>query len=125
MQKVWDHSVMVYIIGEKPLNFHFQRYIKAQWPSICPVQIHPHKDGYFILRLSSEEECLKILEGGLYFTNKKVVIVKRWSHEFDFRGEVLRKLPLWFRLPSLPLVCWGADSLSWIRSILGIPCCAD
>lgn len=57
--------------------------------------------------------------------NKRIVIVKKWSLSFDFRDEVLRKLPVWFKLPKLPLPCWGMNSLSRIGSLVGIPLAAD
>lgn len=34
-------------------------------------------------------------------------------------------VPLWIQLPSLPLNCWGSDSLSRIGSTLGKPMFAD
>lgn len=57
--------------------------------------------------------------------NRRIVLVKRWYLNFDFRGEILRKLLVWFRLPKLPLACWGSDSLSKIDSLVGIPLAAD
>ena len=33
---------------------------------------------------------------------------------------MLRVLPVWFRLPRLPLHCWGEESLSRITSVLGV-----
>lgn len=64
------------------------------------------------MRLMNEEDCNIVLENGPYLMNRKIVGVRRWNEEFDFRMEVLAKFPIWFRLPSLPLVCWGQDSLS-------------
>lgn len=98
---------MVYVVGDKPLNFQFQWYVAAMWPNLKPVKILAHSDGYFIMRLKSEEDCLRVLDNGPYFMNRKVVIVKRWSIGFDFREQVLRKLPIWFRLPKLPLGLLG------------------
>lgn len=39
--------------------------------------------------------------------------------------EILRVVPIWVRLPKLPLSCWGADSLSRIGRLLGAPLFAD
>lgn len=64
LQQSWEYAVMVYVMGGKPLNHHFQRYAAAQWQSIKPIKILSHGDGYFIMRLRSEE-CVRILEGGL------------------------------------------------------------
>lgn len=92
---------------------------------IKPSKILSHKDGYFILRLKSEDVMKSVLEGGPYFMNRRIVIVKKWSVEFDLRAEVLIRLSVWFQLPKLPLVCWSKDSLSRIGSLLGKPMCAE
>lgn len=63
MQEKWEYSVMVFVVGDKPVNYQFQRYVKAQWPSIQPIGVLSHKDGYFIMRLKSEEDLMRVLEG--------------------------------------------------------------
>ncbi|XP_021846427.1 uncharacterized protein [Spinacia oleracea] len=53
------------------------------------------------------------------------LIVKPWAANFNFQEEVLRVVHVWVRLPNLPLICWGSDSLSRIGSLLGAPLFAD
>lgn len=48
-----------------------------------------------------------------------------WTHDFDFQKEVLTEIPLWLKLPNLPLSCWGSNSLSRIGSVIGKPIMAD
>lgn len=51
----------------------------------------------------------------------KPMIVKPWAASFNFQEEILRVIPVWVRLPNLPLSCWGSDSLTRIGSLLGAP----
>lgn len=53
------------------------------------------------------------------------MVVKKWSEEFDFVRDILRRVPIWVKLHHLPLNCWGIDALSRIGSLVGIPICAD
>lgn len=53
------------------------------------------------------------------------VVVRRWSHEFDFYRDILRRMPMWIRLYNLPLSCWGIDALSRIGSVVHHPMYAD
>ncbi|XP_010693202.1 uncharacterized protein LOC104906181 [Beta vulgaris subsp. vulgaris] len=53
------------------------------------------------------------------------MIVKPWTPDFSFKEEVLKIIPIWVKLPNLPLNCWSPDSLSRIGSLLGIPLYAD
>ncbi|XP_056685988.1 uncharacterized protein [Spinacia oleracea] len=65
------------------------------------------------------------MSGGPYTFFSRPIIIKHWSSDFDLYEEVLRVIPLWIRLPNLPLNCWSCDSLSRIGSLLGVPVCAD
>lgn len=58
------------------------------------------------------------------FVNKPV-ISKVWDPGFDFKKKVLRMIPLWIKLPNLPLQCWSLESLSRIGSLLGKHVYAD
>ncbi|KAK4727179.1 hypothetical protein R3W88_032096 [Solanum pinnatisectum] len=53
------------------------------------------------------------------------MIIKPWAHDFNLKEEVLRTIPLWVKLPNLPLNCWTTTTLSKIGSGLGKPLCAD
>lgn len=53
------------------------------------------------------------------------MLTYRWNENFDFVDEVCKKFPIWVKLPSLPMVYWGEDSLSRICSVIGVPMCAD
>ena len=52
-------------------------------------------------------------------------MVKKWSTNFDFKAEILRVMPVWIRLPSLPLHFWGEETPSRIVSAVGVPNLAD
>lgn len=57
--------------------------------------------------------------------NKKPIVVKKWTLEFDFYAELLRCYPMWVQLHNLPLSCWRIDSLSRIESAIRVPKFAD
>lgn len=67
----------------------------------------------------------KMIFEGPYMIGSRPIIVKEWTSDFSFEKEVLREVPLWVRLPKLPLTCWSGDSLSRIGSVIGKPVCAD
>nr|XP_009590938.1 uncharacterized protein LOC104088038 [Nicotiana tomentosiformis] len=67
----------------------------------------------------------EVLFSGPHLINNKPIIVKKWATNFDFSTEVMQTVPLWIKLPNLPLNCWSMSSLSRIGSCLGIPLYAD
>lgn len=78
-----------------------------------------HTDGYFVIRFANEKEKDGILCSGPHYLLKRPVIMKPWSPEFNFNEDILSTIPLWIKLPNLPLNCWNAVTLSKIGSSLG------
>lgn len=66
-----------------------------------------------------------ILCAGPYMLNYWPLILKPWTPDFYFNGEFPTEIPLWVKLPNLPMNYWGANSLSRISSIIGKPIYAD
>ncbi|KAH0722882.1 hypothetical protein KY290_005538 [Solanum tuberosum] len=95
----WNSALIVYAIGEFP--------------------------GYFIVKFQSLEDTEEILMVGPYSINYRPLILKKWSADFDFSKEFPTDIPLWVKLPHLPLNCWGSNSLSRITSTIGTPMYAD
>lgn len=121
----WEKAVVIYVVGGFVSADIIRGYIRKHWTSVTMPLVHAHEEGYYVLKFNSEHECSEILKGGPYFLNKAPMIVKKWSSNFDFKEEILRVIPVWIRLPSLPLHCWGAESLSRIVSAVGVPIIAD
>ena len=121
----WDRAVVLYVVGGNTCANIIRGFIRKQWSQVLMPTIHEHEDGYFIIKFNSESECDEILKGGPYFLNRAPLVVKKWSVNFDFKAEILRFIPVWVRLPSLPLHCWGEETLSRIVSVVGVPVLAD
>ena len=49
------------------------------------------------------------------------MVLKDWSPEFNFNRDMLCTLPIWVKLPQLPLHMWDAESLGKIGSVIGKP----
>ncbi|CAO2821070.1 unnamed protein product [Amaranthus hypochondriacus] len=123
--KLWERAVVVYVVGGNVSIETIRGYIRKHWTHVSMPTIHSHEEGYFILRFNTDNECEEILKGGPYFLNRTPMVVKKWNCKFDFKEEVMRVIPVWVRLPNLPLHCWGEDTLSRIVSAIGVPILAD
>ncbi|KAH0644840.1 hypothetical protein KY284_032724 [Solanum tuberosum] len=107
----WAPSMVVYVVGVTP--------------SIGKPMVLYHSDEYFIVRFANEEERDKVLCARPHYLLKRPVIIKSWLPEFNFKEEILTTIPLWIKLPNLPLNCWNSVVLSKIGSSLGKPLYAD
>lgn len=121
----WKFAVILYVIGESPTISYLKNYLKSQCNITGNVEIYYHNDGYFVVKCESGAEKEKLLFEGPYMIASRPVIIKEWRANFCLEDEVLKEVPLWIRLPNLPLHCWSVDSLSRIGSVIGRPLCAD
>ncbi|XP_075083460.1 uncharacterized protein LOC142167200 [Nicotiana tabacum] len=121
----WRNAVIMYVIGETPTIGAVERFIASQWNFTAKPKIYLHNEGYFIVKFTCKEDQNEVLFSGPYTINNKPIITKTWTPNFNFDEEVLKIIPLWIKLPNLPLNCWSMNSLSEIGSGLGNPLYAD
>ena len=55
----------------------------------------------------------------------KPMIFKQWTPKFYFHKVELKVVPIWVKLPNLPLNRWSDNFVSRIGSVLGIPIYVD
>lgn len=121
----WKNALVVYVIGTTPSIGAMKRFITSQGTYTTKPEILYHVDGYFVIKFGKEEEKEKVLCAGPQYLMKRPIIMKPWSSDFNFKEEILTTVPLWIKLPNLPLNCWNSMVLSKIGSSLGQPLYAD
>ncbi|KAH0665450.1 hypothetical protein KY285_026656 [Solanum tuberosum] len=104
----WAPSIVVYVVGTTPTIGAMERFIMGQ--------------GTFSTK---PEERDKVLCSGPHHLLRRPVIMKPWVPEFNFKEEILTTIPVWIKLPNLPLNRWNSVVLSKIGSSLGKPLYAD
>jgi hypothetical protein len=117
----WSNSVIAYVYGPRPPYHHFKTYITRNWNPKGSFEIYTRNNGFFIIRFTKTEDCEKSLNGGPYFINGKLIILKKWSKKFNFDRDLLTSMPIWIRLPELSLRLWDKDAFSAIASLVGMP----
>ena len=84
-----------------------------------------HDSGWLIFAFSSEFEMLDVLGVGPYAMFGRPFILKIMLAFFDFQFIELTTMPIWVRIPNLPLRCWNNICLSKIASMIGKPIQCD
>ncbi|KAI3891112.1 hypothetical protein MKW98_007417 [Papaver atlanticum] len=84
-------------------------------------------NGHFLLKFSSDEDKFRVLESsGLLHIEGRPLILRKWDWKLRFdKVEMLKSIPVWVKIYSLPLFLWDSSFLSKIGSAIGIPICAD
>ncbi|XP_019257662.1 PREDICTED: uncharacterized protein LOC109235869 [Nicotiana attenuata] len=121
----WKYAAIVYVIGGSPSIWALERFVAGQGNFSTKPKIYYHNAGYFMIKFSCLEERDMVMYSGPHMLNNRPVIMKAWTADFDFDAEDLKTIPIWIKLPNLPLSCWSASALSKIGSGLGQPIYAD
>eukprot|EP00253_Pinus_taeda_P029499 PITA_29499 len=75
--------------------------------------------GYFLFELSEKEDKDLIFRNGPYFMGHQGLYLNKWTLDFDPAVYVPFAVPVWVRLPNLPVHCWNWDSSKHIGNTLG------
>jgi hypothetical protein len=61
-----------------------------------------------------EIDVTDIESEGPYTIRNMPMLLRDWKPDFSLKRDMLRTLPIWVKLPQLPLYLWGVKSLSKI-----------
>jgi hypothetical protein len=75
--------------------------------------------GFFIFEFISKEDRDLIFRSRPYFMGTQGLYLNRWTPDFDPSVDVPKEVPVWVRLPNLPVHCWNYQSLQKIGNGLG------
>ena len=78
-------------------------------------------NNYFLVNFSCMSDRNRVFEGGPYFYNSVGLFVKPWHPGFNSAEDLPSRVPVWIRLPRLPLEFWREDILRQIAAVLGKP----
>ncbi|XP_058748829.1 uncharacterized protein LOC131621809 [Vicia villosa] len=112
-------------MGEDLSMHTMKSFMEKAWNFIKLPELYYHDEGYFIIRFQSQSDLDAVLMKGPYTLRNIPLMIKEWKPDFNLKRDMLRTIPLWVKLPRLPLHLWGAKSLSKIGSALGVPLVTD
>ncbi|XP_057828729.1 uncharacterized protein LOC131039916 [Cryptomeria japonica] len=78
-------------------------------------------NNYFMVTFNCMEDRNRVFEGGPYFYNQVGLFITPWHAGFNPLEELPNRVPIWVRLPCLPVECCREDVLRMIAALLGKP----
>ncbi|XP_058768322.1 uncharacterized protein LOC131642051 [Vicia villosa] len=120
----WRPSLVLYALGGELSMHAVKNFMIKNWNFVQLPDMYYH-EGYFILRFSSFRQRDDVLMKGPYSIRNMPLLIHEWRADFNLQTDLLRTLPIWVKLPNLPLYLWGETSLNKIGSALGIPIVTD
>ena len=122
VEEIWGFCLVGLFSGRFP-GMEAIRTIRSGWKVDCNYWIH--RSGWIVFKFKSEEDRLSVLNGGPYFIYGRSLMLKNMPRCFRFGGEEFATVPVWVKLPDLPIDCWNARALSKIASRIGKPITTD
>ena len=88
-------------------------WVQRNWKPLVLEDIHSHfvKRGFFVFVFESAEDRDLIFRNGPYFMGPQGLYLNKWTPDFDPSQDVPYAIPVWLRLPFIPLHCWNTKSL--------------
>jgi hypothetical protein len=98
-----------------------EEWVKRNWLPLVSegIKIYFVGKGFFVFLFNKPEDRGLIFRNGPYFMGPQGLYLNKWSTDFDPAQDVPRAVPVWVRLPHLPLHCWNQGSLRSIGNALG------
>ena len=105
-----------YSIGRTPSYTILGKYMANVWK--CTATLHMRDSGWLIFRFFSAIDMGRVLCRGHYLVQGKPLVLKPMPLYFDFGKPDMASVPVWVRLPNLPLECWSPACLSKISNVI-------
>ncbi|XP_020251080.1 uncharacterized protein LOC109828511 [Asparagus officinalis] len=121
----WNNTLIGYVLGDKPFYSHLKGCVARLWKLSCSLDIYSRENGFFFFKFGSNEELNRVLNGGPWLFDGRLIILKKWSENIDLERELLTSVPVWIRLPSLHLKLWSNNIIGRIASLVGNPLYID
>lgn len=123
--KFWETTLILYVLGGDISMHMLKNFMEKAWNFVSLPDMYYHDDGYFMLRFKSHADMDAVLMKGPYTIRNMPLILQEWRPDFDLKKDMLSTIPIWVKLPKLPLHLWGETSLNKIGSAIGIPLVTD
>ncbi|CAK8530536.1 unnamed protein product [Lathyrus sativus] len=123
--RFWDNAIILYVVGDDLSMNTVKNFMQRTWNFVKIPDLYYHDDGYFLLRFNSQKDKETVMMKGSYTIRNIPMILKEWQTSFNLKRDLLRTLPIWVKLPQLPLHLWGGKSLSKIGSAIRKPLVTD
>ncbi|KAJ8429723.1 hypothetical protein Cgig2_024975 [Carnegiea gigantea] len=121
----WNSAVLCSVLGANPPLEVIEGFIRRIWQAFEIDKICLVRKGVFLVRFKNISDQSTVVQRGIYFFDNKPFLVKPWNEGMDVNAKTLVTLSVWVRFPELDIKYWGAESLSKIGSVLGVPIKTD
>ncbi|KAJ8443420.1 hypothetical protein Cgig2_024197 [Carnegiea gigantea] len=113
----WKSAILCSVLGANPPLEVIKGFTRCIWKIYDINKICMARKGVFLVKFKHLNEQAAVVQRGVYFFDKKPLLVKPWNEEMDINTEDITSLPIRVKFPDLDIKYWGLDFLSKIEYI--------
>ena len=116
-----DRGLIGQFIGFCPSPKEIEGWVQRKWKPLISEGICNNLigKGYYVFLFENSIDRYLIFRNGPYFMGPQGLYLNKWNTDFELNQDVPYVVPVWVRLPHLPLHCWISKSLEAIGNTLG------
>ncbi|GAB2269538.1 hypothetical protein Dimus_004458 [Dionaea muscipula] len=114
--------IVGYLSGPYPGNAAMRRLVDS-WNTQVEFQLH--SSGWIIFEFKEVCSLLNVLQNVPYVVRGQVLMIRRMPPFFDFGREGMSSMPIWVKLPNIPLRLMKMECLELLGSQIGTPIMTD
>ena len=113
------------MVGANPPLGVIEGYVRRIWGQFAIDKVVAVRKGLYLVRFGVMADKEEVLKKGIYYFDRKPFIVKALNENLNMDTNDIRSLPIWVQFLELDVKYWGADSLSKISNVTGMPLKTD
>ncbi|XP_042486025.1 uncharacterized protein LOC122066273 [Macadamia integrifolia] len=121
----WNNALVGHLLGKRPTFHYTKEVLLKMWRISGNVEINLPESGVFVFRFNLQEDRDKVLEGGLWYVQRRPLFSALGVKRYPWGKSLLSSIPVWVTLPYLPSQFWTLEALSAIGSVIGHPISLD
>ncbi|XP_059074990.1 uncharacterized protein LOC131875008 [Cryptomeria japonica] len=114
-----SNSLVGKFMGPCPNIEVVRAYVKRKWALKGNVEISALPKGLLSFAFSCEEDKIRILCGNPWLARKIALVLQKWHPNLNMSEYLLVQVPVWVKLPGLPLEFWAESIFLGIASSFG------
>ncbi|KAF3780828.1 hypothetical protein EJ110_NYTH38344 [Nymphaea thermarum] len=117
MEDIYRFAAVAGFYGGRSSTSMDYRYVfqtlRKLWVNVVCPKFSIIGNGRFLVRISSEEELMEVMRKK-WVVGGRTLIASRWKPGTELRLHEEESIPLWIRLPQLPVLFWNSYSFKAI-----------
>ncbi|XP_059068774.1 uncharacterized protein LOC131859220 [Cryptomeria japonica] len=122
VQVFTEHNAICRFRGIWPSLSELHKWISQHWDPLISSIVHIYSmvKGFFVAKFENAKDRRKILcEIFFYEKDDMPLLAKPWHSDFNPLSKKFNKIPVWVRLPYLPIHLWAASLFEEIGDAIG------